>query len=996
MAIDSSGALSTGDGAALDPGIFDGLTNAPIVDSDSLGLDEQPMVSEEGIEVAGPIGKLGADIGSGIARMFGETLSQARKKSLDPKFKEARQEREQNLFDMPGEPETPLVKATAPDPETTGPILKELSDDVKDAGQPPSALKTPERFRTADPYENYIRIGDEDVGAALEPPPLDKGLSDFNAKNLPDEASIQERIEFNSQQFAGKIAADKREEITHAATQQLGDLLGMSSRKLTKAILGRKRGAGIDVEGAGMAETMLAARNLMVSEMRKLDSLAEIAKTGSDSQAMAFRYQLELVANLQRNIKGAQTEIARTLGAMRIQATGVPKDPALAAEFAARSDMDLTTMLGDYGGADNVRLMADYYSRTGAAHKKGAFIKGATKVRVVGDALYEVWQHALLTNPVSQVKNILGNILTMFISNTETAGAAVVGTVRRAAGGEGGVTFSDLGAKLFGQTMSFMTALKYAGQSFATGKSVIPGTKIDSAQGAGRQHVQAFSGEAFGATGAMGTAIDVLGNVATGGRVAFRALEFGDTFFKVLAAQGKTWEQAMSAGQARGLKGDDLSDFIADFVNDPPVYAMERAAAEAKYVTLQTELDGSGKGFKAMQSIPGMRWMVPFLKTPYNSFKWSFVDRTPLGAFWGDTNRMINAGGREKDEAIARILLGSSMATAATALTWGGMITGGGPVSREERATNIRLGIQKYSIKVGDKYYSYAGTEPFASIIGIWADVGEIFASGHLTTEKDQGELFAAALAGTAYNMTNKSFMQGFATLIEATSDPGRYSKGMVNNLLRSLVPRLASQIERVDDPVIREARDYIDEIKAQIPGLSKDLLPRVDLWGRDAMMGIPTAGGGSNLAWGSDYVSPIFISQYTPNPVDLELKRMGIKLQPPVDSLLMTGMEEPMQLTDEERYWYQQTAGKTAFKRLTDFVKTSGYKQMKEESEKGNVLVTEQLMNQIKGIHIGAKAEAEARLISESKFAPRIRRQIQEILELEAQVKTQQMGPVQ
>ena len=382
MAVDTTGLLPP------DPGIFDGQMALPGVESDALGLDEQPMLSEEGFQVAGPISKLGADIGSGVARMFGETLSQARKKSLDPKFKEVRQEREQSLFDMPGEPEAPPVKAAAPDPETTGPILKELSDDVKDAGQPPSALKTPERFRTADPYENYIRIGDEDVGAALEPPPLDKGLSDFNAKNLPDEASIQERIEFNSQRFAGKIDESKRKEITHEATKQLADLLGVGShRKLEAAILKRQTGQGIHVEGKGMAETMLAARDLLVLEMRKLDGLAEIAKTGSDEQAMAFRYQLELVANLQKNIKGAQTEIARTLGAMRIQATGVPKDPALAAEFAARSDMDLTTMLGDYGGADNVRLMADYYSRTGAAHKKGAFIKGATKARVVGDAL---------------------------------------------------------------------------------------------------------------------------------------------------------------------------------------------------------------------------------------------------------------------------------------------------------------------------------------------------------------------------------------------------------------------------------------------------------------------------------------------------------------------------------------------------------------------------------------------------------------------------------
>ena len=152
-----------------------------------------------------------------------------------------------------------------------------------------------------------------------------------------------------------------------------------------------------------MAETMLASRDLLVNEMRKLDNLAEIAKTGSDEQAMAFRYQLELVANLQKNIKGAQTEIARSQGAMRIEAVGVGSTPELSAEFAARSERDLSTLLGEYGGAEDVRRMADLYSRTGAPHKKGAFVKGVSKARVVGDAIYEVWQHALLTNPGSGI-----------------------------------------------------------------------------------------------------------------------------------------------------------------------------------------------------------------------------------------------------------------------------------------------------------------------------------------------------------------------------------------------------------------------------------------------------------------------------------------------------------------------------------------------------------------------------------------------------------------
>lgn len=896
-------------------------------------------------------------------------------------------------------PVRPIDDTLAPD--ESGPVLPELTDPLRapdaDAHAAPGAVTTPTRFDRDDPYERYITVTDESVDAAIHAPEnraelLDEGLSDFNSEKIIDEAGIQERIEVISREFAGEIGGDKRDVVSHAETKQLADLLGMSPKKLVRAMLGRKRGQAIEVEGVGMVETMHAAKQLLISEMRKLDALAEVAKVGSDTDVMAFRYQFELVANLQRNFKGAQTEIARTLSAMRIPATGAASDPALVGEMAARGQRDLTVMLNEYGGATDVRAMAEMYSSIGEPHQKSAFVKGVSKIRATGDALYEVWQHALLTNPVSQTKNLLGNVLTIFTSNAATLAAATIGTARRAVGG---VTFSDLGAKVFGQTMSLYTAIKFAGRAFATGQPQLPGTRIDKAQAQGRQHVNAFSGEAFGATGTLATAIDILGNVATAGRVAFRSLEFGDTFFKVIAHEGKMWELALSAGQARGHTGDDLSDFIADFVSDPPAYAMTRVEAEAKYITLQTELDAVGEAFKTLQRVPGMRWIVPFLKTPYNSAKWAFIDHTPIGLWWGDSAMKIRAGGREGDEALGRVVVGTSMGIAAFMLTMGGQITGGGPVGTDARRTDRRLGIQPYSIKIGDTYYSYAGTEPFASTIGIWSDVAQIIASG-AKDDTEIGEIVAAAVAGTAHNMTNKSFMQNFATLIEATNDPDRYSKSMVQNLIKTLVPRVVGHIERLNDPIVRETRTYLDDIMAQIPGLSENLLPVVDLWGRDARSGIREDDGGANLAWGPDLVSPIFVSRYDPTEVDLEIKRMGVRLRPAGDTIMPEGMEEPMQLSDEQRYWYQKRAGELSFGRLDAFVRTAEYKRLKEMSENGNRHITELLTNKFRGIHLTSKAQAEGELIGLSPFSEELVVTITRIMTLEAEQKAEELGALQ
>ena len=504
--------------------------------------------------------------------------------------------------------------------------------------------------------------------------------------------------------------------------------------------------------------------------------------------------------------------------------------------------------------------------------------------------------------------------------------------------------------------MTLQSAFSYAGKAFMTMEPQLPGSKIDAAQSAGRKNVNAFSGEAFGATGGVATAIDWLGKAVTLNRIAFRSLEMGDTFFKTIAQQGKMWEDAMSAGQARGLKGDDLSTFIADFVNDPPAYAMTRAEAEAKYISLQTDLDKAGKAFQTIQRLPLIRWIVPFLKTPYNATKWAFIDRTPLGLFWGDTKRKMDAGGKDAQEATARIAMGTSVGLSAFMLTMSGSITGGGPANRSEAATDRRLGIQPYSIKIGDKYYSYAGGEPLSSILGIWSDAAQIIASGTQDDAKVQ-EIIAAAIAGTAHNLTNKSFMQNFATFLEAMNDPGRYSESMINGFIKSMVPRGVAHAKRLVDPTVRASRTYMEDLMAQIPGLSTRLNPRVDVWGRDAQYGIPTPGGGSNLAYGPDVVSPIFVSKYKPTEVDLEIKRMRVKVSPMSDTIQPDGLKEPIQLTDDERYWLQKRSGTEAFKMIDAFMKTGEYKGLKKLSESGNKTVTELLTNKMAPTIVRAKS---------------------------------------
>ena len=856
----------------------------------------------------------------------------------------------------------------------------------------------PAPFIEKDPYDNYIKVDDSDVDAVMNAPAnrdelLAGGLSDFNSGRLPDEAGIQERMQAISGRYAGQITDAKRDEITHEATRQMADLLGANPDKLAQAILNRRTGETIQVEGQGLAETMLAARDLLVSEMRKLDGLAERAAVGGEEDLLAFRYQMELVANLQQNIKGSQTEIARALGQFNIPAKtfeGID-DPLMAQRLGEEArTRDFTALLQEWGGPDSIRKIAEVYNKRAAPHKKAAFIRGSLHKKVF-NAVYEVWQHALLTNPITQTKNIIGGVIGTFIMpNIEGLAAVGVGKIRRLAGSTDEVfTGGDLQARLFGQMMALREAFIGSVDAFANmGSNELPGFKIDRAR-EGRH--PAFSGAAFGQTGAIGTTIDWFGNLLTAGRVSFRTLEAGDVFFKVVAHRSTMYEEAFRLGRAQGLDGDDLSSFIAEAVVNPPPKMMEKAEAAAKYQTLQTDMDSTGRALQTLQRIPMLRYGVPFLKTPYNAAKYSFLDRTPLGLAWGETNNMLKAGGAQRDEAIARMAIGTSIGATMFGLAATGDITGGGPTDPNMRRILRESGWQPYSIKVGGEYLSYAGMEPLSSIIGAWADASEISMNSDLfdeDSEFDFDDVMGAALGATLYNVSNKTFMEGFSNLVALKQDPRRYGGKFFTALGTSIVPRAVSYVERLNDPVIRDAKNFIEKIKAQIPGMSKDLKPLVGLRGQDVHAGNWNPETKSyDLAWGPDIISPAYRSKYRDDPVVNAAKTLGtISLQPAPSALSDAKLDDPIGLTDDERYWYQKRAHSLGWEMLTAYVENPQVKELLKRAESSKTL-KETLQTKLRTIWLKAREQAEKELKVHPKHGRSIQKHISALLD--AQTKT-------
>ena len=780
---------------------------------------------------------------------------------------------------------------------------------------------------------------------------------------LPNEQSILNSIEAISQTHRGKIDEASRGKITQAETQQLADLVGASPKVLINNILGRKRGQTIQFEGLGMAETMLAARELLVSEIRKLDELSELAMQGGERDALAFRQQFELVSQLQLQIKGSQTEIARALGQFKIpvRQDGPPNV----------MHHDIAGLLDQYGGLEDIKTMVTLYRNAQTDAQKAQLARG--KKGIVGksiDAFYEVWINMLLSSPVTHVKNVAGAFLTTFAHVPETFVAAGVGSVRRnVLGQEGGVQFGEANAELFGALMAFGDAWKAASTAWSTGETPILGSKIEFTQG--KKHQRAFSAEGF-EIGTFGNAVDGIGSLMTMGRIPTGALEFEDTWFKVVGQRMSLYQQGYREAKTRGLQGENFGEFVANFINNPPEQALIDADDHARYITLQNKVTGVGKDIQGLRKIPGARFFIPFFKTPYNAFKYAFKERTPLGLFTSDIRETISTGMRPdatpqqkaaSDTALARLSMGSMTAGLIAMYAAQGRITGNGSTDGEYRSSLRRTGWQPYSIRVGDKYYSYAGAEPFSSIMGLAADMSEVMMHGNLT----QGQInkMALAIGVTISNqLTDKTFMSGFNNLVNMLQDPERYGGMTAESFQRSLVPRVFAQAKKTGiglpeldifgvplgveaDPLVRDTNSFLTSIMAQLPGFSSDLPPRRNVWGQ------PIHLSGS---YGPDVISPIYSSHRGPNY--LMGKENDVELTYILDEMFVSArygpskmpddinVELPLSLEERNEYhamlgketvkefkkWYRNKTKVRKFEKLRDYYLQTGSERAHEE----------------------------------------------------------------
>ena len=649
----------------------------------------------------------------------------------------------------------------------------------------------------------------------------------------------------------------------------------------------RKLAGGIDphLVGAGENASQLAARSVLLGATtenlkRVSASLADkpIAEwTTMDKLRMAAA--MEATQSAYVSWSGSKAEVGRALNILR----QIKYNKSLMGDAEA--------VIG-LMGKNFKGLEWNDIARMAAALKDPSqlakFAREANKATTT-EKIIEAWKAAILSGPQTHMANMMGNLGKLFVEIPETMLATSMTAVRRALKGDG-MTFAEYKAKAFAPIHGIMWGWRDAGI-----------VALEAIKGEGA-HLEKADVYRHAIEGTKGKVV----------RLPFRALQAEDVLFRTVAERGRAYEIAVERAIKEKFKPGtrEYQERVAQYTMDP-VFGLEQADA----ISLMTDIQNAGAeavfaqrlGPRMEQAQAAMRghamqFVIPFVRTPANLLSWA-VQHTPVvnllsGRWLAD----FKAGGAKRDRALARVMVGGAMMMTALAFTEEGLITGGGMFDPETRKTKMAAGWQPYSIKVGDKYYSYQRLEPVAKVLGMAADWHEM--QQRLgDDDKVKGSMALLAMFGNATIST--TYLSGLAGVFNALTDPTRYGERFFEQYASSVVPKIIGQTAMMLDPHKREVDDITDAIQSQLPFLREKLLPKRDVWGDPAK---------NQKLFG---VLPVNVAEETKNKVKAEAMRMGLALTDVPRVLYESGplkqSERKIELKPEQLDFAKAVSGKAA-----------------------------------------------------------------------------------
>lgn len=424
-----------------------------------------------------------------------------------------------------------------------------------------------------------------------------------------------------------------------------------------------------------------------------------------------------------------------------------------------------------------------------------------------GDVIHEWWRNSILSAPTTPLVNAVGN----------TANASLEALIQRPVEAAMNMFFKNADAATF----SSVTAML---------KAIAP----THAQ-AVKNFMQAFRDETS-VTGPKGNTLSKLdennGAIATkfGGRIIRipqRIMLATDEYFKTIFMAMLTTDFATREFDAllnKGLiKESERASYILEQMKQGSK-AYKAAWGETLRWSFQEE---TGTFINAVMQSRNTKYfgfffkfIFPFVKTPTNIIK-TGIRKTPLGAipyFIKMYNGTMSSADKMRlgaEQVVSLVFMASLYA----------MMKGDDedPLNRPRITGSRRTSYKSskgqkedemknrppMSIRVGDKWISYARMEPFATVLSAMVDMLTAFDQAKDGKFDAMGDTIVSGIKG---NFTDKTFLQGMSNIVRVMEGDPKARIDIPLNIAAGFNPNIARSLLRSADPYIRDSKMYGDK----------------------------------------------------------------------------------------------------------------------------------------------------------------------------------------
>jgi hypothetical protein len=642
------------------------------------------------------------------------------------------------------------------------------------------------------------------------------------------------------------------------------------------------------------AEQAVAARALLHESQNRVIDLAKRA-ANDPSYMQGFTRSLAQHKSILEVVKGtAAKEAGRALRSFRIPEEDLPHTRIT----------DALSKLTPEAQAKAAQLLAKIDTTDKAA--VNAFIQ---EIKPPPDKLFEIYRNALLSGPATVIKKGASEATMLALEATKKLVASGLSKDRFAA-------------------ESYWFA-KGAAQALRHAKAILTGSfQLEDAPGFEETGTRAWKG--------------TLGKII---RMPSTILSKQTNLMYAMNYFGELNAQAARAAIREGLNGEELAA-RQEWLAHNPTPAMAHAAHEvALHNTFQNDLGKFGASIsRAVKAAPYNigQYLFPFTKTPANLVKAS-TEFSPYGLLKGIACGDVNQQ--------AAGLVGSAVALAVAYAALNGHITGGGPTDWKRQQTLESTGWQPYSIKVGNKYYSYHRLEPLGLTFGLVAD-----AIHGAKTGEDPEVTQSKADTAVAHIMRNASslpFLYEMSALLQAIDDPsGRRIDNFVDRQIASFIPTGVADIAAATDRTVRHPSTLGETLESRIPGLTSRVPASIDVTGKPLQRPADALGGANPFPWTTD----------KNDPVVNELARLGIANEQPPKTVKRPGTSKrvvPWGLTPEEGQQVRAQEALQLYTWLQKRISTPDWQDKKDDTKRDLIREEKERMAQTRWPRVNRMRQA-------------------------------------